>query len=305
VTGWVVTKHLLVALAVFYGVQRLFASVEDKLTGDTKLEIGLWLLDIDTTKRAQNWPVTFAALFDRVFGSKHLSWRCFIRSALLSAALFLISWLWIFWPTSHDLSVSANVMFAAYMSAFGIAASIIPDYVSLLETRFVIHLMSLTNRAWLWTMLLMVDFVLTTIIAAVAVFYVVTFAYSLGLRRGDLHTAIDLWRTTDASLWIVFADKSLSPFFYIAYATSVWAWLYAAAGFLVKLASRFDVTLRWVTHKFDIEHKPLQTIGLMAGLLCAVVYAAAVALAAIPKPEWLRLDWLIIRWPTDPPVGSL
>ena len=72
-----------------------------------------------------------------------------------------------------------------------------------------------------------------------------------------------------------FPGRALS--FYASYFTSIWLWLYAASGFLLKAARRFDFGFEWFNRRFDIEKKPLQSIGLVAGaLLVAVAYWAAV-----------------------------
>ena len=60
--------------------------------------------------------------------------------------------------------------------------------------------------------------------------------------------------------------------FYPAFFTSIWLWLYAGSGFILKAARRFDIGFEWFNRKFDIEKKPLQSIGLVAGALVAIVY---------------------------------
>jgi hypothetical protein len=54
--------------------------------------------------------------------------------------------------------------------------------------------------------------------------------------------------------------------------TIIWLWLYAGSGFVLKAARRFDVGFAWFNRKFDIERKPLQSIGLVAGSIVAVIY---------------------------------
>jgi hypothetical protein len=81
----------LVGLGLFYGVMKFFDAVGDRLNDDTKLEIAVWLLGRKKFgPRVEPWPDTFAKVFDRVFGSKHLSWKCFRRSCLISYALVII-----------------------------------------------------------------------------------------------------------------------------------------------------------------------------------------------------------------------
>lgn len=64
---------------LFYGVVKFFDLVGDRLNEDTRLEIALWLLGVKTAEKLQPWTQTFTTVFDRVFGRKHLSWRCFFR----------------------------------------------------------------------------------------------------------------------------------------------------------------------------------------------------------------------------------
>jgi hypothetical protein len=65
---------------------------------------------------------------------------------------------------------------------------------------------------------------------------------------------------------------------YPALFTSIWLWLYAGSGFLLKAARRFDIGFEWFNRHFDIEKKPLQSIGLVAG---ALVYWAVVIVSRV------------------------
>jgi hypothetical protein len=63
-----------------------------------------------------------------------------------------------------------------------------------------------------------------------------------------------------------------ATWFVPAFFTSIWLWLYAGSGFLLKFGRRFDVGFDWFNRKFDIENKPLSAIGLVAGSLVAVLW---------------------------------
>lgn len=52
----------------------------------------------------------------------------------------------------------------------------------------------------------------------------------------------------------------------------MWLWLYAGSGLLLNAARRFDIGFQWFNRKFDIEKRPLQSIGLVAGALVAMIY---------------------------------
>jgi len=67
-------------------------------------------------------------------------------------------------------------------------------------------------------------------------------------------------------------NQFLAVFWLPTFFTSVWIWLYAGSGFLLKFARRFDRLFQWFNRKFDIEKKPLSAIGLVAGALVALIY---------------------------------
>src|SRR5258706_12044093 len=82
-------------LAFFYGVSKFFKEVEDRLTDDTKLGIAVWLVSLETQPRLVSWAHAFATVFDRVFGARHFSWRCFGRSCLATyCSIVLITLVW-------------------------------------------------------------------------------------------------------------------------------------------------------------------------------------------------------------------
>ena len=81
------------------------------------------------------------------------------------------------------------------------------------------------------------------------------------------------------------ADVGYSSLFLLwilpAFFTSIWIWLYAGSGFILKAARRYDIGFEWFNRKLDIGKKPLQSIGLVAGVLVALVYWAVIAISRI------------------------
>jgi hypothetical protein len=65
---------------------------------------------------------------------------------------------------------------------------------------------------------------------------------------------------------------AVTPVLLASLFTSIWVWLYAVSGFLLKAARRFDIGFALFNRKVDIERKPLSAIGLVAGALVAIVY---------------------------------
>src|SRR5262245_56081316 len=93
-------------IGVGVGIWKLFAQADNVLSAKAKEDIGLWLLanedradNFQTT--ARRWPDTFATIFWQVFGSKHLSWYCFLHSCEVSiGGVVLMFTLWsLIYPT--------------------------------------------------------------------------------------------------------------------------------------------------------------------------------------------------------------
>ena len=55
-----------------------------------KDEIALWLMGAQSD---ETWARTFTSLFDAVFGERHFSMNCFIRSAIASLLAVALIWL--------------------------------------------------------------------------------------------------------------------------------------------------------------------------------------------------------------------
>ena len=270
---------VLAAGAVLAGlVWKFFERVEAVLTDQTKLEIAVWLLGVRTEKMVNPWPETFARLFDRVFGTKHLSWVCFFRSCFCSISLFTIALLYAVrnWHGSGwgDIAISASTTLLIPALLLMLAA----DYVSLLKSRLIIRLMLKRTGAIWRAALIVLDGALTSIWSfGTVVYYImavppwVLAGYYVGVAAQGHPIPVN--QLPHDSIW--------EPFFYPAFFTSVWIWLYAGSGFLLKAARDFDIGFDWFNRKFDIEKHPLQSIGLVAGAIVAVVYWAAVGISRL------------------------
>jgi hypothetical protein len=268
-------------------VWKFFERVESVLTDQTKLEIAVWLLGVKVGQRVEPWPDTFAKVFDRVFGTKHLSWKCFWRSCVISYVLLVLAaviYTQVRFPSVHFMR-SLRFPGWPHMAMFlGITlfTNVLPDYLSLMESRFVLRLMTRTRSGSVWTGWLVLDVWLTLLIAFLPI---VILSGVLSGRFDSLAVLRVAWQSILHPLDFtrgVFGYAAQSPVvIFPAFFTSIWLWLYAGSGFLLKAARRFDIGFDWFNRKFDIERKPLQSIGLVAGALVAVVYWAAVIVSRV------------------------
>ena len=109
-------------------------------------------------------PETFLNLFDASFGSRALSWKFILRSFATSAlCLMLMVLIWIVFFGRIGTSQIAIVL------ALGAILNLIPDYISLVESRFILRNMVGKVKYQVFS-LLMLDFVLTSLIFALAFF---------------------------------------------------------------------------------------------------------------------------------------
>jgi len=287
-------------------VWKFFERVEAVLTDNTKLEIAVWLLGISTERQVERWPNTFLGIFDRVFGSRHLTVRCFSRSAIASLAALLLM-IGIYFATGAFGSSIASVVHPVVIGILSsrddwiaselritlliglITGNIIPDYISLLVTRSLLSLFRQPRRLW---------FTLASAIALIVVISAIAFLGMLATEDLSLaylgrhpHLAdsrLNEFEKLRADLRVEEWQRLFQQYrtagwlwFYTAYFGSTWFLLYAGSGFILKGARRFDIGFEWFNRKFDIEKKPLQSIGLVAGALTALTYWGVVVLRKV------------------------
>jgi hypothetical protein len=327
-----VVTQLGIGLGLFYGMVKFFDTVGDRLNDDTRLEIAVWLRGVKTSEMVQGWPDTFAKVFDRLFGRKHLSWRCFWRSCVASVITATVVYFALLGSSSRGMLQIFSIGFGTYVfgipglpvviawGVFTMFVNVVPDYVSLLKTRFFLKVIASSQSAFRRVSILLGDAILTTMIALVPVVAIGSVALSsfnrmLGevtslssedftrakqmaraevqkndknnkskvvmdamidlldaKRSGDEKQQFRIFRETFLVPLVQGAMTIIAPAFF----TSIWLWLYVGAGFLIKAAPRFDTGFKWLNRMFDIEKKPLQSIGLVAGAMIAVVYWGAV-----------------------------
>lgn len=248
-------------------VWKCFERTENVLNEDTKKDIGDWLLGVKTAEKVQSWPDTFASVFDRVFGKRHLSWKCFWRSAIASySAVFLVGVYqeplgWLLSPDSlYD------------MIRYSLVGNVLPDYASLLETRYVLSFIQRTHSFQQRLIWLSLDCVLTSAMAVLTAHVILSYWW-ISADPSQWHWSISAIMGHPADFH---QNHSWFSFVLPAFFTSVWIWLYVGSGLLLTAARRFDIGFQWFNSKADIEHKPLSAVGLVAGALVAMAYWAAV-----------------------------
>lgn len=158
-----------------------FSSADEGLDEPKKWARQLFLADRHSNRalRPSRWVSAFSKMFDKVFGPKHVSWQCYKTSLKVSLATTLFASIIVLF------SVDSGTGFAQYFSPFtsinfwffAIIANATADYVSLLETRYLVRLMGKTQSTLLQLFILILDLILTILIF-ISVLHLVMFLLS-------------------------------------------------------------------------------------------------------------------------------
>lgn len=293
---------VLTAGAVLAGlVWKFFERVEAVLTENTKLEVAVWLLGVKPLgPKIEPWPTTFTKLFYNVFGRHLFSSKSILASVIATTCMLIL-----LIPLLGPPSPGANI-FKHFIALFPLllATNIVPDFISIGASRLFLSL--LIRKATLQrTVIIFIGSLLVALLMSIVALGIVdritqatnyadyyanvVYGQSFTKMQQDADSKHGLFynyysedasfaigEMTDAlfvGIWITTVFASLPA--------SIWLWLYAGSGFLLKAARRFDIGFDWFNRKFDLEEHPLQSIGFVAGAIVAVVYWTAVAISRL------------------------
>lgn len=252
VTGWVLAQaYWLWALgiaAVFYKTTRWFCA---HLSADSRATLALWLMGATEDR----WARQFCLLFDRTFGSRHFSRRCLWRSSVASILAVVALYL-LFGPIFGFLEGRTVAGLALWQALLiGAAVNVVPDYLSLLETRWMLQRMHRVRSVLGQAAVLAADLVFTGAII-----------------WGGI--ALFRWASGQALLsWVEMLAffSAFSIFFYSSFVTSVWSWLYCLSTWFLRLFTRTPLG-----RVLDVETDPAKQVALVgAGVILIIGLAAA------------------------------
>jgi hypothetical protein len=221
-------------------------------------------------------------VFDRLFGEKHISWRCFRRSVVSTLITSTVAVLLTVVTSTHEQTALRVRVNPIYLFIFAVIGNAVPDYMSLLKSR------GLIAGVARWS-----PHVVLTVIAMVGdVALSVTFGLVAALMAGVLgiisitviSPGIPEWSEFPRYPDLIFDDAmrhSAGLYLLPASVISGWFCIYASSGVLLKAARQLDAGFERIKRWFDIENKPLQAIGLVSGAICAFVYWAFAIVRAI------------------------
>ena len=228
-----------VIAAGFYGTIRWFGV---HFNENFKRELTHWL----NGAYVSSWSVHFCRLFDQVFGDKPISLKRLVRSSI--ASFVAVGLLYILF--AQVLGVLGNRTYGNFgllqALLIGVMINLVPDYISLLETRWLLERFAKVNSFFTQVLLLIAD-----LLFSAAIVWIAIALFSL-VRDGRAPSPVEL-----IALFNVYA-----VFFYSTFLTSLWAWVYCLSAWFIKLFSKLGLG-----KVLDVDGAPVRQLALVGSLL--------------------------------------
>jgi hypothetical protein len=263
-----------------------------------------WLVSFDL-RRAGALPDGTQELFERIFGKRHFSLKCLIRSVAFSlgAMIFIGILAFLIDPKGVMTGLPVQlgpVRYGAWLQGtLWLPLSILIDYLSLFKTRVILRVLTRIHLR-------------STIVAfAVAgidyVVYLVIFSLSMSIMLSawllinfDPPTRITcVW---DFLATLIFMVRELvdivvhdilssfyihmsrlfpvNVFFWAGFAPSIWMWLYVLALFVTRALLRSERVVNRLRWSLDVEKNPFRSIGAVAAALAFIASVAILLVSA-------------------------
>ena len=227
----------------------------------------------------RTWATQFCTFFDTLFGPRHLSLKRLMRSAIASVLAVVVLYVLF----AHVLGVLGTRALGSMdlWQALGalVMVNIVADYLSLIETRWLLERFRRVRSVAGQAALLAADLVFTG-----AIVFLLLAAYGYFVL-GAVPRPIEV-----LALFSVY-----SIFFYSTFLTSVWAWLYCASSWFVRLFTHLRLG-----RIFDVDKNPVKQIALVgAGLIVLGSLALGPLVRAEEGGVGARLDRWLCEWDLD------
>jgi hypothetical protein len=192
--------------------------------------------------------------FDGVFGKKQMSWKCGTASICLAAILALsgvvamehYGWL----KPSSIVQAALELLVLLSIPVYGSVWAMREGVTRMVASRSAVRMVGNYLRACC----------VATVFAGWFVLFPPLNPFWNGPASGTAsQPGAMLMAFIVFALWMYFGIPSV-------------LFLYLISAGTLRVARRFDIGFEWFNRKFDIEKKPLQSIGLVAGALVAVTY---------------------------------
>jgi hypothetical protein len=246
-----------------------------------------WLLTFDVQK-ARALPDGTQELFERIFGERHFSLKCFIRSAAFSlgAMAFIGILCLLISPRAiliqaTEISDSDTFWLLIGLLALWLPWSILIDYVSLFKTRVILRVLLRTQLQSLALAMLVIDSFVYSLIFHVGIVVIVMIDAALLSQGVASAQAVSLLQLFVFGSRVPTISHPLNfILFWAGFAPSIWMWLYVAALFVTRTLLKSEKLVNWFRWALDVEKNPFRSIGAVAATLAFIASVAIILVSA-------------------------
>lgn len=228
-------------------VRKVSKDADDDLDPEKRKSFGEDLVRM-TARDLDSWIPEFTEVFDRFFGKKHLRWRCFYRSSLISMFTFVVlTTMLLLIEYDPEETLAEFLLFVLSAVVFAALFNVFVDYLSLLETRI------LLNTRMPLSLKILVDVILTFLLTLAWISFPIWVLEELG---GYLQSVIYVWDAFTGT-----GNENVTEIVRVmigtAFSTSIWLWLHGLAQFTIRILSTMAFIINWL----NVKEKPLRAIG--------------------------------------------
>jgi hypothetical protein len=269
--------------ALVIGIWSLVVTFDDAARVEVRKQVTAWLTAEPSSGLAQGLAKILADSFDRVFGRRLWSLRAFWRSSLASAVWYAV--IWSAWAGLHASTVSdayreSSLWDLGALAWLSIVLSVVPDYLSLTQTRFWIAFLARARSPLATAAVLCVNAAASALIALTAL---VIALFCIDLDAGATHlTWSDFAFDAREDIDLLFAGAqkpTLVPaWFWLATTmmTSVWLWIYLLAGGVIRGARGFAWLSQQAARLVDVGRKPFSALAVVLVAIVTIAYLVAI-----------------------------
>jgi len=250
------------------GVCRFIDNV--MLSTSTKKEIWQYLVNIRWDSILNKWATPLSSLINNLYGERHFSMKCIIRSAITSVLLLIIFLILHGIRTGNLKNNLTN--FSQVILIVGLVINLIPDYLSLLKSRWLIKVAKKRQSLTANIVILISDILITLLIFTpffllMQQFVFAFFAYGsvatldsngvwqplseeerLIQARGFIDYMFGLPLISDL-LTLKGMGGFLGIFFYTTFFTTLWIWLFIISALLIRLGRTINSAWSFISKK--------------------------------------------------------
>jgi hypothetical protein len=287
------------SLAVLFGsIYGAFAVCDANTSKQIKADYALVLKTGKYVTLINALPTAVLSIFEQVFGHRHVSLKCFRRSAYVS--LVSISLLFIFSELHGSFHLRKlfreDWLFGWGMNLYVLAYaawSVLQDYLNLAKTRSFLKIFNFARR-WRVSVLIAValgDFIIWIIIfwATTLLFFVLSLI-AMGANLKDFNFSHMLsWNYLSSTIPHAipnpfsssYAPVETANYFWAGMVPSMWLWLNVVAISVTILMNKTSRVFEFLFYMLDVEEHPVRSVGFVAASIITGIYGVRIIIGLL------------------------